>query len=573
MNSIAQELKQFAARITTAAGDVASVKGQSISEVLDYTFKNLNVDENGALVVSEIVEPVKPSVGGGNLLKAPATISPSDNQVILLDYSLNLEEGKSYKVIGTKGENNTAFEFTSIVVGNAPIEGGLGLIEEDGMAIFDKVIMDMETGDPIVSENNCVITTVADQIPLTITSVTLVEEASEPSVVNLVKEPFTTVPSTDTAWEIGYALGVEIGKSYRIQGSIDGNQFDVIGACIEGINGHPTLIVSDGENIASTDLECYIIDGVSFSAEGPVPSDNACTSTIGAFTINSITLVEEVSGGDGNLLQASVTAETNDAYIVLDHALGLEVGKSYIVSGTYGANNTEFSITTVCDGEELWGFAGLPVTIYEHYDGITSTHLTATVFDKAEFMSGYEEPVSYENKSTIYVEFEGDYTPVVITSITLVEESSEPSVDDGNLLSAPVDFTGAFDYDGNERWARANIGYCLNLEIDKQYRIHAILDDDSGMEHTFTTTAIGKSGILYGSYDTSAVLEEKPVSFSVVKDGVTQQWDLNFELFDKGYNDNGVPRPDDNNAMIRIITTDQDIQSAPLKAITGIYEL
>lgn len=170
------------------------------------------------VVSIEINKNVAAEAAEENLLRAPATISPSDEQLLLLDYSLNLEEGKSYKVKGTYGENNTAFEFTSIVVGNTPIEGALCLGVIDGVQIYDKVTLNLETSEPAVSENNCAITTVADQIPLTITSITIVEDASSG---NLLKSPITvdSISSAPQITSFDYSLGFEIGKSYKVIGT------------------------------------------------------------------------------------------------------------------------------------------------------------------------------------------------------------------------------------------------------------------------------------------------------------------------------------------------------------------
>ena len=69
--AIVDGLKKLAARITTAAGDIGAVKGQTIAEVIAYIQGNLNVNENGNVKVSEIKGP---SVNDDNLLSAPIVI-------------------------------------------------------------------------------------------------------------------------------------------------------------------------------------------------------------------------------------------------------------------------------------------------------------------------------------------------------------------------------------------------------------------------------------------------------------------------------------------------------------------
>lgn len=96
---IVKEMKKLSARITTAAGDVSAVKGNTIAEVLAFTRENLNVNADGTIKVSKILKP--------NLLSEPVELpigwinqSQYSQGANFTRESLGLVAGKSYHFSG-----------------------------------------------------------------------------------------------------------------------------------------------------------------------------------------------------------------------------------------------------------------------------------------------------------------------------------------------------------------------------------------------------------------------------------------------------------------------------------------
>ena len=121
MASRAEELRKLAARVTTAAGDVSAVSGTSISEILDFMQKNLNVNGEGKLVVSEIKIPAEPGEGG-EILSEPIYFNRLANgHYSTLVPNLGFEAGKTYEIRLSDGIDDSYVAMDCSIVPNEEI--------------------------------------------------------------------------------------------------------------------------------------------------------------------------------------------------------------------------------------------------------------------------------------------------------------------------------------------------------------------------------------------------------------------------------------------------------------------
>ena len=98
MSRNVEELKKVVAMVTTAAGDVSLVEGNTKEEVLEYMVKNLNTDESRALLISQLRT---------NCLSEPIVFTAASQ--INLDKRVDIVEGASYVYEGYYGAANTPF--------------------------------------------------------------------------------------------------------------------------------------------------------------------------------------------------------------------------------------------------------------------------------------------------------------------------------------------------------------------------------------------------------------------------------------------------------------------------------
>lgn len=156
-------------------------------------------DLKNALVrtINKVAEESAGSGGGGgtvtppaeeepvNLLQAPVTMTAdmtsegSGELMETLNYSFGFEIGKYYTLKGTYGENNTPFEFSSMVFDMEGMTMFYGMDKEESLVvvIYDKIAMDEETGDPTPSDTNSTVIISANvdmyPAPITVNSIAL----------------------------------------------------------------------------------------------------------------------------------------------------------------------------------------------------------------------------------------------------------------------------------------------------------------------------------------------------------------------------------------------------------------
>jgi len=159
---------------------------------------------------------------------------------------------------------------------------------------------------------------------------------------------------------IDYSIGIEDGKQYKVEATVDGENLWVLCNSVAVQTGMIGLVGVDTEMpyIGGTTLilydGCYVVDGE--------PIYDSTYSTIAvesddeqphAVVINSITEVEEV-----NLLSEPITiAEiwNGTSGPVEISSIGLEIGKNYKVTGYYGTAKTpfEYSTTTIAGADDI----------------------------------------------------------------------------------------------------------------------------------------------------------------------------------------------------------------------------
>ena len=175
------EIKKVAAMVTTAEGDLSAVEGVSISEVIEFMADNLNVAEDGTLVVSELLKPVV------NLLSEPIPLEiQADGKVSQHIDNINLELGKTYNVLvnGKYSGNDNVFEAVAEVMEssstyppyNVEIEEGLLLLPAYTGAIAVHIYPNakLEEGQLVYSENTAYVyvTDTEEAYDLVLTSIT-----------------------------------------------------------------------------------------------------------------------------------------------------------------------------------------------------------------------------------------------------------------------------------------------------------------------------------------------------------------------------------------------------------------
>lgn len=502
MKSKASILKKLAVRLTTA-NDISEVQGTSISEIINFITNNANLDADGKLIVKEYVEPVEPGVVV-NLLKAPVTAATAsdDPHIFSLGYSLGLEVGKSYKLSGTYGANNTELNATAEFV---EIEGMqlLECIDEDeaiALYIYDKTAMD-ENEAPVYDENNAMlIITVIDEedAPFTLNSITEVEAASGG---NLLKAPLSSTDVDENYLiTLDYSLGLESGKSYKISGTYGSanTAFEVTNK-YKNVGGGTYGLEYYFPDIYNPEASFTIYDKLYYDAEVEdlVASDSRTLINIGTdvavynpLIINSITLVEEASGG--NLLSAPITHNESiedTAVLNLDFSVGIEDGKSYTLKGTHGTANTPFEVTALADKANGGDFANMLIDerqnlVYAEVRAADGADLEIIILDKL-YMDFDNEISEYaENKSIVLLvnnystEEEGLMIPFTINSITLVEEAS-----DGNLLKAPITLSYSEDMGG---FYGSTTDTAIADKVAQGSIVEMVVEDDLGNSKTIS---------------------------------------------------------------------------------------
>lgn len=418
----------------------------------------------------------------GNLLKAPLTVEneTGDGKIIELDYSLGLEVGKTYKVSVTFGKDNTALD-TTIKYRN--IGGDMYALEwfypsiTDARAYFylyDKLSMGADE-EPVFKENGAMFVAGAEETyaPLTINSITLVEEASNG---NLLSEPIVVSEATHTIEDIPMSLinvptfGLEVDKNYKVTITYNGtqNEFNCIAEDWQAAEGAIILMPVDSDRpyVMFENTSVMLADKVifDFSSGSPMPSASTDYGIIQAttadgtnpmslpFSIDSIVEAKveyatkeevgelearvtalEKSGEPQNLLSESVTWTEDKGALgnpfVSDTNLGLEVGKAYTLCGTMGVNNTPWEVTFTATDSSASGLGEGGILL----GGAVVSPVICGVYDKFAIVDSVPTPA--ENGSFIvFTANEAgteEHIPFTINSITeaQVEYATKKSVD------------------------------------------------------------------------------------------------------------------------------------------------
>lgn len=168
----------------------------------------------------------------------------------------------------------------------------------------------------------------------------------------------------------------------------------------------PTELLSDSSPIMQGIGVVYVQDNLVDAYR------NTYSDTVIVF--RGISELEGSSGG--NLLQAPITVATNEDNGIksLDYSLGLEVGKSYRLSGTYGVDNTEFNEVV----EYTMDSDGLCMLVWTFPDA-ESPEGSILVFDKMT-MTEDEGPVYNENSALLEIGVNETSLPLTLNSITEV---------------------------------------------------------------------------------------------------------------------------------------------------------
>lgn len=285
--------------------------------------------------------------------------------------------------------------------------------------------------------------------------------AAEAAEENLLRSPATAESAndeTETIVKLDYSLGLEAGKKYRISGTLGTSiVLDSVGEYKDQGNGMYQLI---GYYPDEETAHCafIIFDKVSYDeAFEPVPDDNSAVimfslsnAEYAPAIINSITLVEETSGG--NLLSAPITQSEpidDTAVINLDYSVGIEDGKTYTFKGTHGTNNTPFEVTILADKANGGDFAGMLTDerqglIVAKIRNAEGAGLDIVLLDKIHLDFENEISEYNENKATLllvtYSSAE-QIIPLTINSITeyVEEQQVEAPQIIGNITNS---FTG-----------------------------------------------------------------------------------------------------------------------------------
>lgn len=304
--------------LETKVGDIPDgFKATTVIGYINEKTANTTSDSTIQELVDRVTELEKQV--SGNLLKAPLTVEneTGDGKIIALDYSLGLEVGKTYKVSVTFGKDNTVLDTT---IKYKDVGGGMNCLEwfypsiTDSRAYFylyDKLSMDADE-EPVFNENGATFVAGAEEayVPLTLNSITLVEEASNG---NLLSTPIThNEPIDDTAViNLDFAVGIEDGKSYTFKGTHGTNNtpFEVT-ALADKANGgdfagmltdeRQSLIVAEVRTAEGAGMDIVLLDKIHLDFENEISEYNenkamvllvtySSAEQMIPFTINNIT--------------------------------------------------------------------------------------------------------------------------------------------------------------------------------------------------------------------------------------------------------------------------------------------
>lgn len=202
------------------------------------------------------------------ILKAPITVALTSQHlgeaeswggVVNNNYSYDLIEGKNYVVKATVGKLNgesQEVELSAIATSN---EGSvksslLSFVVEDSLRFTLEDKVHFKFVEPYYTEGedfSFVSAFDSSSKPYTWSYVTVHSLIQKAPNTNLLKEPLSSMVSAVNPVPIGYKLGLEVGKAYDIEFSIDG--------VIRTVTNTSVNMADLGEEIPATALMCFVV--------------------------------------------------------------------------------------------------------------------------------------------------------------------------------------------------------------------------------------------------------------------------------------------------------------------------
>lgn len=490
------------------------------------------------------------------ILKAPITVTLTSQHldeaeswggVVNNNYSYDLIEGKNYVVKATVGKLNgesQEVELSAIAtLSTSSIKQPLlsFAVENDlHFTLEDKV--HFKFTEPYYTEGedfSLVSATDGSSKPYTWSYVTISSLIQKAPNTNLLKEPLNSMVSVENPVPIGYKLGLEVGKAYDIEFSIDG--------VIRTVTNISINMADLGEEIPANVLMCsvvqdttkseseaikgqfYVYDGINAEmqeAENSVYIFTCEDGNYNAVTAHVLSIKEKTSDfeefvtpielnfDNSNTIQRPGGDWYNGFFFKKSEFLksikdGDIVRLTMDMSVTY--NGEEYSYTDVkIDETAMVDSEGLYITF-------NLWHNTDDVFPNMNISDVNQRP-----SDDVFVGVELGTTNLVckIKSMEILPA--------GGLLQSDVTLTTTK--------TSQNLGYSIGLKVGNQYDVDFYVTNSSGGKTTYNKTVLATDGT---STAGGGVL------LSVVQDSI------NFMIADGlSIGDTGNPVVDANNAVI-----------------------
>ena len=202
------------------------------------------------------------------ILKAPITVALTQQHlgeaeswggIVNNSYSYDLVEGKNYVVKATVGKINgetQELELSAVAtLSTSSIKQPLlsFAVENDlRFTLEDKVHFELVEPYYTEGEDFSLVSAIdTSSKPYTWSYVTISSLIQKAPNTNLLKEPLNSMVSAENPVPIGYKLGLEVGKAYDIEFSIDG--------VIRTVTNTSVNMADLGEEIPATALMCFVV--------------------------------------------------------------------------------------------------------------------------------------------------------------------------------------------------------------------------------------------------------------------------------------------------------------------------
>ena len=202
------------------------------------------------------------------ILKAPITVAFTQQHlgeaeswggIVNNSYSYDLVEGKNYVVKATVGKINgetQELELSAVAtLSTSSIKQPLlsFAVENDlRFTLEDKVHFKLVEPYYTEGEDFSLVSAIdTSSKPYTWSYVTISSLIQKAPNTNLLKEPLNSMVSAENPVPIGYKLGLEVGKAYDIEFSIDG--------VIRTVTNTSVNMADLGEEIPATALMCFVV--------------------------------------------------------------------------------------------------------------------------------------------------------------------------------------------------------------------------------------------------------------------------------------------------------------------------